>query len=113
MLPPPVQQPRPPVWVGGQWPKRRPLERALRWDGYIPISPEGGPIGPEVVADITATVDLPADYDLVVTALEEASLAAYEEAGATWLVVSRWPVDDFIAELAELASRPPQEAFAT
>ena len=107
-----MQRPRPPVWVGGKWPNRRPLERALRWDGYIPISHEGGPLAPEVIAEITAGVDLPAGFELVVTAFEEHSLAAYEEAGATWLVVSRWPFGAFLDELGALAAAPPQEAFA-
>ena len=31
--PVPVQQPRIPVWVAGEWPNRRPVRRALRWDG--------------------------------------------------------------------------------
>ena len=34
-LPRPVQQPRIPIWVGGTWPKRRPVQRALRWDGAV------------------------------------------------------------------------------
>lgn len=34
-LPRPVQRPRIPVWVGGTWPKRAPLRRALRWDGAV------------------------------------------------------------------------------
>jgi len=37
MLPAPVQRPRPPVWVGGFWPARRPMRRAARWDGAIPL----------------------------------------------------------------------------
>lgn len=32
-LPPPVQAPRIPIWVGGGYPKRAPLRRAARWDG--------------------------------------------------------------------------------
>lgn len=39
-LPPPVQQPRIPIWVGGVWPHRRPLRRAARWDGVIPLLSE-------------------------------------------------------------------------
>jgi len=36
--PPPVQSPRIPVWVAGRWKtRRRPLERAARWDGFFPI----------------------------------------------------------------------------
>ena len=39
-LPTPVQQPRIPIWVGGVWPNRRPMRRAARWDGVIPLLPE-------------------------------------------------------------------------
>jgi alkanesulfonate monooxygenase SsuD/methylene tetrahydromethanopterin reductase-like flavin-dependent oxidoreductase (luciferase family) len=32
-----VQQPRPPVWIGGYWPRRAPMRRAARWDGAVPL----------------------------------------------------------------------------
>jgi alkanesulfonate monooxygenase SsuD/methylene tetrahydromethanopterin reductase-like flavin-dependent oxidoreductase (luciferase family) len=32
-LPRPVQEPRIPIWIGGGYPSRGPVERALRWDG--------------------------------------------------------------------------------
>ena len=35
-LPPPVQQPRIPIWVVGAWPKEKSMQRALRYDGYLP-----------------------------------------------------------------------------
>src|SRR5215510_7730233 len=35
-LPPPVQQPRIPIWVGGHWPTKAPFRRAARWDGVYP-----------------------------------------------------------------------------
>jgi probable F420-dependent oxidoreductase len=34
LQPRPVQQPRPPIWVGGS--SRRALRRAARWDGWLP-----------------------------------------------------------------------------
>jgi alkanesulfonate monooxygenase SsuD/methylene tetrahydromethanopterin reductase-like flavin-dependent oxidoreductase (luciferase family) len=34
-LPRPVQRPRVPVWVGGTWPNKAPVGRALRWDGAV------------------------------------------------------------------------------
>jgi alkanesulfonate monooxygenase SsuD/methylene tetrahydromethanopterin reductase-like flavin-dependent oxidoreductase (luciferase family) len=37
LLPRPVQRPRVPVWIGGFWPHRRPMRRAARWDGPIPL----------------------------------------------------------------------------
>jgi alkanesulfonate monooxygenase SsuD/methylene tetrahydromethanopterin reductase-like flavin-dependent oxidoreductase (luciferase family) len=36
-LPTPVQRPRPPVWIGCNWPARPPLRRAARWDGLAPM----------------------------------------------------------------------------
>jgi alkanesulfonate monooxygenase SsuD/methylene tetrahydromethanopterin reductase-like flavin-dependent oxidoreductase (luciferase family) len=35
--PPPIQQPRVPVWVGGKWPNKKPFRRAAQWDGVVPI----------------------------------------------------------------------------
>ena len=34
--PVPVQQPRIPVWVAAEWPHRRPVRRAAKWDGLFP-----------------------------------------------------------------------------
>ncbi len=39
MLPRPLQSPRIPIWIGGQYPKAGPVRRAARWDGsclFIP-----------------------------------------------------------------------------
>jgi alkanesulfonate monooxygenase SsuD/methylene tetrahydromethanopterin reductase-like flavin-dependent oxidoreductase (luciferase family) len=35
-LPPPIQRPRPPIWIGGRWPARRSFRRAGRFDGVFP-----------------------------------------------------------------------------
>lgn len=35
--PKPIQQPRIPIWVGGVWPHKRPMERMARWDGMFPL----------------------------------------------------------------------------
>jgi hypothetical protein len=37
LLPASVQRPHPPVWIAGYWPKRRPMRRAARWDGAVPL----------------------------------------------------------------------------
>jgi alkanesulfonate monooxygenase SsuD/methylene tetrahydromethanopterin reductase-like flavin-dependent oxidoreductase (luciferase family) len=37
LLPATVQRPRPPIWVAGVWPHRRPMRRAARWDGVVPM----------------------------------------------------------------------------
>lgn len=33
----PVQQPRIPIWVVAAWPRPRSMQRALRWDGIMPM----------------------------------------------------------------------------
>jgi hypothetical protein len=35
--PKPLQQPRIPIWVGGNWPNKKPFRRAAKWDGAFPL----------------------------------------------------------------------------
>jgi alkanesulfonate monooxygenase SsuD/methylene tetrahydromethanopterin reductase-like flavin-dependent oxidoreductase (luciferase family) len=51
-LPRPVQRPRIPIWIGGGYPKRRPVERALRWDGSCLYKHGGGDLSAPDVADL-------------------------------------------------------------
>jgi len=81
----PVQRPRPPVWVAGEWPNRRPVRRALRWDGLFTI----GLPGPEALAGLAATIrearpDGP--FDLVTELPPGTDLKPWERAGLTWAV---------------------------
>jgi alkanesulfonate monooxygenase SsuD/methylene tetrahydromethanopterin reductase-like flavin-dependent oxidoreductase (luciferase family) len=87
--PTPIQQPRIPVWVAGRWPKRRPLRRAARWDGYFPI----GLTGPDDLAELGSELrDLRGDrdgpFDLVVEIDPGADPEPWESAGATWVLTS-------------------------
>lgn len=34
LRPTPVQAPRIPIWIGGNWPNKGPMRRAARWDGF-------------------------------------------------------------------------------
>ena len=85
--PVPVQRPRPPVWVAGQWPNRRPVRRALRWDGLFTI----GLPGPEALAELAAEIrdarpggDGP--FDLITELPPDTDLGPWERAGLTWAV---------------------------
>jgi alkanesulfonate monooxygenase SsuD/methylene tetrahydromethanopterin reductase-like flavin-dependent oxidoreductase (luciferase family) len=84
--PVPVQQPRPPVWVAGEWPNRRPVRRALRWDGLFPI----GLPGPEALAELAAEVRQArpggGPFDLITELPLDADLGPWERAGLTWAV---------------------------
>ncbi len=54
-LPPPVQTPRIPIWVGGYWPRKGPLQRAIRWDGaYFGKANEDGTLGEMMAEDVHA-----------------------------------------------------------
>ena len=99
-LPEPVQRPRIPIWIGGMWPRKVPLHRAARWDGFIPYKQvEGGrqvDMTPEDVRRIRTTIERertePAPFDLVVGGderredwdEERSVISSLAEAGATW-----------------------------
>ena len=54
-LPPPVQQPRIPIWVVGAWPRMKSLRRALYWDGILPTKMlKNGSFADMIPADIQA-----------------------------------------------------------
>ena len=80
--PPPVQQPRIPVWVAARWPNRRPLRRALKWDGVFPIDLPGPDALAELAAAIRAERDGP--FDVVVTNPAGEDVRPWVAAGATW-----------------------------
>jgi alkanesulfonate monooxygenase SsuD/methylene tetrahydromethanopterin reductase-like flavin-dependent oxidoreductase (luciferase family) len=98
LLPATVQQPRPPVWIAGYWPNRRPMRRAAEWDGAVPLfnSARHGATPPlQEVSDLVGYLaeqrgdraDEP--FDMVVGGVSEPSTAAdvigpFAEAGATW-----------------------------
>ena len=103
--PVPVQRPRVPVWVGGVLPAARPIARAARWDGVVPIRfAERSLIRPPAediaaVRDrVTAARGTADGFDVVVWAevapapREVPGLArAYQEAGATWWIETAKP----------------------
>jgi alkanesulfonate monooxygenase SsuD/methylene tetrahydromethanopterin reductase-like flavin-dependent oxidoreductase (luciferase family) len=102
---PATVQPRIPIWIAGRAPNAKPLERAFRWDGYVPIASPF--LTPEA---LTAYVgERPRDdWDLVVQWPEDTSPDDYAAAGATWLVRSTWPHEaGWREEIEGLVSAPP------
>src|SRR5580693_2011347 len=97
--PRPVQHPRIPVWVGGVLPAERPVERAARWDGMVPIRYAGGRLTQPSAVDIAMLrARLGPRSDLVVWADVAARpgaaaeyLRPYQDAGATWWLESARP----------------------
>ncbi len=103
--PVPVQRPRIPVWVAGVLPARRPIARAARWDGFVPIRLDSaGLVRPspadiaEVTAQIAALRGSGDGYDMVVWAEVASEPAAVPElarpyvvAGANWWIETARP----------------------
>lgn len=109
--PPPVQQPRVPVWVVGAYPATRSLRRAAQWDGIVPTKTGQGDEHPFSTDDLRRTVSavkeireaygLPWDgYDVVAEGVSEPgaagnnTVAEWAEAGATFWVESDWSMRD-------------------
>ena len=126
-LPPPVQQPRIPIWVVGAWPKQKSLQRVLRYDGLLPnvMGADGQPR--EMTADdvramhnyVVANRSETTPFDIVVegrTPGDKIDRAAeivrgWADAGATWWIEALWgdPAQsiDLDAVLHRIRQGPP------
>jgi len=126
LLPPPVQQPRVPLWVVGVWLKPKSMARALRWDGLIPQprSPDEGypePFAPDVYREIKAYVDehrkAEGSFDIPASGTTSGArkdrnkardqVQAYAEAGATWWLEASFSFDAQ-APLKRIRQGPPR-----
>ena len=87
--PVPVQQPRIPVWAAARWPNRRPVRRALRWDGVFPIDLPG----PDALAELAAEIRAERNgaFDVVVSNPAGEDVRPWETAGATWCLTEFGP----------------------
>jgi alkanesulfonate monooxygenase SsuD/methylene tetrahydromethanopterin reductase-like flavin-dependent oxidoreductase (luciferase family) len=98
-LPTPLQEPRIPVWVGGEWPNKRPFRRMARWDGMFPLfnvwGPEQEPVYAQAVAFVQAErarLGLKGPFDVIKMGMTPgddlagaaAIVDAAAKAGATW-----------------------------
>lgn len=102
--PPPVQQPRIPLWVVAVWPRMKSMKRVLKCDGLIPAKMDRAgrfvEVLPADVKEMKAYVDanrtLPTSFDIVVegrtVGLDRAQvrdkLRPWVESGATWWIES-------------------------
>ena len=106
--PGPLQQPRIPVWVAGRWPNRRPLRRAVRWDGFFPIDLPGPQALAELAGDLAdLRKDAGGPFELVVTDPPGADWDAWIAAGATWCLTG-WDSQPRLADVrAAIEAGPP------
>jgi alkanesulfonate monooxygenase SsuD/methylene tetrahydromethanopterin reductase-like flavin-dependent oxidoreductase (luciferase family) len=129
--PPPVQQPRVPIWVVGAWPRPKSMRRAARLDGWLPAHiPKGlgdQEMTPEVLREGLAWLRERRDsqglsmegYDAVAEGTSPADPEAagalvrpWIDAGATWWLEADWSDMDpdrvRAAALRRLAAGPPR-----
>ena len=84
--PVPLQRPRIPVWVAAEWPHRRPVRRALRWDGMFPNHLPGPAELAELTAEVREARPGGEPFDIVVDLPPGDDPGPWEQAGATWVV---------------------------
>ena len=106
--PPPVQQPRIPVWLGARHGFEAPLRRAARYDGLFPI-------GLESPADLTAMLAVVAahrppgagPFDVAVQGTIDEAPGPWVAAGANWWLVRFDPFTVTAAEVRSAIRRRP------
>jgi alkanesulfonate monooxygenase SsuD/methylene tetrahydromethanopterin reductase-like flavin-dependent oxidoreductase (luciferase family) len=127
--PPPIQQPRIPVWVVGLWPSTKSMSRVARWDGWLPNfasdTPGPAPHDPVKLAEAVAwlteerakhglTMD---GVDIVTEGTTEpgdearATIETWQKAGATWWLEANWMLgaDEMVETCrARLRAGPPR-----
>ncbi|HEY9088668.1 MAG TPA: LLM class flavin-dependent oxidoreductase [Anaerolineaceae bacterium] len=122
--PPPVQQPRIPIWVVGAYPRRKSMNRALRYDGLIPMIFDAEnkivQATPELMKEVSAYVRRERQdsrpYDLIWEGItpgtDRAAAAAivqpWAEAGVTWWMEAMWEVNDPRQVIERVRLGPPQ-----
>ena len=117
MGPPPLQQPRIPIWTAGYWPGTAPFRRAARWDGVAPL--RKGELFTGLSPDeldaclryIHAHRESAAPLDAVyfhTVADDGARVDEYGDAGATWWLESTNPAIETVAQFrARISAGPP------
>ena len=122
-VPKPLQQPRIPVWVAGNWPNKKPFRRAAQWDGVAAEGRTGqGPLKPQDFRDMAAYIEenrsvrTPFDVTHIGRTPGNDAQAAleivrpYEEAGVTWWLERIGDKGDTLEETrSRVLQGPPQK----
>ena len=123
--PPPMQQPRIPIWVVGAWPRSKSMRRVCKYDGLLPakIGKEGKfeEFGPDDIRAMKAWIEQrrseQTPFDIIVEGTTpgddpEKAVAAvrrWSDAGATWWNEAMWDAMKAPERvLARLRQGPPK-----
>ncbi len=104
--PPPIQQPRIPIWVVGAWPRMKSMQRVLSYDGLLPtLMDDKGKhhkVTPKQLREMKAFIDAnrtaTTPFDIVVEgttpgdARKKAATTVrkWADVGATWWIEAMW-----------------------
>ena len=110
-MPRPIQSPRIPIWIAGQWPHRRPFRRAARWDGIyvMTLKANGEQLTPAEIREVVAYVKTHREgsepFDVAFA--EETPfdprqgaeiVRPYRDAGVTWWLEGIWGTYEAVTE---------------
>lgn len=120
----PVQKPRIPIWVVAAWPRMKSMNRALKYDGIIPVimtkNGEFGKITPEHIKQIknffNEKSSLKSVIDIVVEGttpgddliMAKEIVTPFEESGVTWWIESMWFTKSLDPVLERIQQGPPR-----
>lgn len=124
--PPPIQQPRIPIWVVGAWPRHKSIARAARYDGILPVKMalDGKflELTPDDIRQIQTAITQQrpeaghSTYNIVIEGLTPGGdrqqaidhVAPWSEAGATWWIEAMWEDPQLDLVLERIRQGPPK-----
>jgi hypothetical protein len=126
--PKPIQSPRIPIWVGGTWPHKKPLQRAVRWDGAFLIGAGHSYVemlAPGEIEDVISEIKklrlLDDHFEIVHLGItpgkdlqeDEHIVAAYADLGVTWWLENINPQRGTLDQMRKRIRRgPPNSAIS-
>lgn len=107
VAPRPVQRPRIPLWFAARAGARRPVRRAARFDGLVPIDIDESGLEQmlEIVHEERGSLE---GFDVVVRPTGRTQYDAFAQLGATWATYEPRPGDH---EVMVIAANPPGDVF--
>jgi alkanesulfonate monooxygenase SsuD/methylene tetrahydromethanopterin reductase-like flavin-dependent oxidoreductase (luciferase family) len=108
VLPRPVQRPRIPMWFAARGEARRPVRRAARFDGLVPIEVDARSLS-EMLAVVVEERGTLVGFDIAVRPHGRDEYEAFRELGATWAFTE---TDVRDPDVMQIASAAPADVFA-
>lgn len=108
VLPRPVQQPRIPMWFAARGTARKPVRRAARFDGLVPIEVDERNLS-EMLAVLVEERGSLDGFDIAVCPHGRNEYEAFRELGATWAFTEISPGD---SNVMQIAAADPDDVFA-